>query len=259
MCILLVAHDVHSHNRLVLAANRDEAYDRPAAPAAFWEDAPDVLAGRDLRDGGTWLGVTRAGRWSALTNFREPGGRREGAPSRGGLVAGFLRGVQRPAAFVREQADAAAAYNGFSLFCGDGSGLAFLSNRDGAPRLLAPGLYGLSNGPLDTPWPKVELGKLRLAALLAAPPPLDEEGVFALLADVSRPSDEELPDTGVGIEVERALSPIFVATERYGTRCSTLLALDREGSATFVERTFHRDASVLTESRHHFRLVRSTP
>jgi len=254
MCILLVAHDVHPHYRLVLMANRDEAYDRPAAPAAFWEDAPEVLAGRDLRDGGTWLGVTRSGRWAALTNFREPGRRRQEAPSRGGLVSGFLLGSKTPASFVHEETAGAGAYNGFSLFCGDGSALAFLSNRDAAPRILEPGLYGLSNGPLDRPWPKVELGRRGLASLLEAAPPLDEEGVFSLLADASRPPDEDLPDTGLGLEIERALSPIFVATERYGTRCSTLLALDMEGAALFVERTYHAGASAWTESRHPFRL-----
>jgi uncharacterized protein with NRDE domain len=254
MCILLVAHDAHPDFRLVLAANRDEDYDRPAAPAEFWQDAPEVLAGRDLRDGGTWLGVTRSGSWAALTNFREPVTRREFAPSRGGLVAGFLRSSSNPEDFVRSAAPGADAYNGFSIFCGDGDTLAFLSNRDGAPRLLPSGIYGLSNGPLDTPWPKVELGKRGLAALLEKAPPLDEVGAFALMADDSRPPDENLPDTGFGIEVERALSPIFVATERYGTRCSTLVAVTREGSVLLIERAFQRSAVTWTERRFEFRL-----
>jgi uncharacterized protein with NRDE domain len=258
MCILLVAHDAHPHYRLVLAANRDEEYDRPAAPAEFWRDAPEVFAGRDLRDGGTWLGVTRTGRWAALTNFREAGARREGAPSRGGLVREFLRGFMGPEEFVRSGAADADAFNGFSLFCGDGSTLAFLSNRDGAPRVLAPGVYGLSNGPLDKPWPKVELGKRGLAALLRSAPPLDEAGAFALMADGSRPPDEDLPETGVGLEVERALSPIFVATERYGTRCSTLLAIDREDSLLFVERTFQGSPGAWTARRQVFRAAPSS-
>jgi uncharacterized protein with NRDE domain len=254
MCILLVAHDAHPDYRLVLAANRDEEYDRPAAPAEFWQDAPEVLAGRDLRDGGTWLGVTRAGRWAALTNFREAAPRRDGAPSRGGLVAGFLRSSKGPEEFVRSQASGADTYNGFSLLCGDTGTLAFLSNRDGAPRVLAPEIYGLSNGPLDTPWPKVELGKRGLADLLESPPPLDEAAAFALMADVSRPPDEDLPHTGVGLEIERALSPIFVATERYGTRCSTLLTIDRARAVLFVERTLRRRADAWTERRFEFRV-----
>jgi uncharacterized protein with NRDE domain len=254
MCILLVAHDAHPNYRLVLAANRDENYDRPAAPASFWEDATEVLAGRDLRDGGTWLGVTRTGRWAALTNFREAGPAREGAPSRGGLVAGFLRGSMSPEEFVHSRVSGAEAYNGFSLFCGDGSTLAFLSNRGGGLRVLAPGIYGLSNGPLDTPWPKVELGKRGLAALLQLAPPFDEAGAFALMADGSRPPDEELPSTGVGLEIERALSPIFVATERYGTRCSTLLAIGRDGQVRFVERTFNQSARDWTERQFEFEL-----
>jgi uncharacterized protein with NRDE domain len=254
MCILLVAHDTHPAYRLVLAANRDEDYDRPTAPAEFWQDAPEILGGRDLRDGGTWLGVSRSGRWAALTNFREPGPRREDAPSRGGLVAGFLRSLLNPEDFVRSAAPGEDAYNGFSLFCGDGRTLAFLSNRDGAPRRLAPGIYGLSNGRLDTPWPKVQLGQRGLGALLESAPPLDEAGAFALMADGSRPPDEELPDTGYGMAIERALSPIFVVTERYGTRCSTLLTIDREGGVRFVERTFQRRPDAWAERRFEFQL-----
>lgn len=237
MCILLVAHECHPDYSLVLAANRDEGYDRPAAPAAFWAESPHILAGRDLREGGTWLGVTRTGRWAALTNFREPGVRSADAPSRGGLVARFLRGREDPARFLHGLAGEVSRYNGFSLFCGAGGEMAFLSNRGSPPRLLVPGLYGLSNGPLEAPWPKVELGRAGLGKLLQGAPPLDEEAVFALLADTSRPDDSELPDTGFGLDVERALSPIFVATERYGTRCSTLLVVDRAGEVLFRERT----------------------
>lgn len=253
MCILLVAHDAHPCYRLVLAANRDEEYARPAAPAAFWEDAPHILAGRDLRDGGTWLGVTRSGRWAALTNFREPGRRRPDAPSRGRLVAGFLRGAESPESYAGGCASGASAYNGFSLFCGDGRSLAFLSNRDGGPRVLEPGIFGLSNGPLDTPWPKVELGKSGLEALLSTAPPLDESAIFGLLGDSSTPPDEDLPDTGVGLELERGLSPLFVALPGYGTRCSTLLALGRDGSVRFVERTFGGRPDAWTERRYEFK------
>ena len=198
--------------------------------------------------------MTRSGRWAALTNFREPGARRGGVPSRGGLVADFLRGSMSPEAFVRSQACGGDAYNGFSLFCGNGNTLAFLSNRHGTPQVLTPGIYGLSNGPLDEPWPKVELGRRGLAALLEKAPPLDEAGAFALMADDSKPPDEELPHTGVGLEVELALSSIFVATERYGTRCSTLLRIDREGSVLFVERTFQGNPGTWTERRFEFRL-----
>lgn len=253
MCILLVAHDTHPDYSLVLAANRDEAYDRPAAPAAFWDDAPDVLAGRDLQEGGTWLGVTLTGRWAALTNFREPAARRENAPSRGGLVARFLRGSETAGGFVRDLACGAAAYNGFSLFCGVGGEMAFFSNRGASPRLLPPGLYGLSNGPIETPWPKVELGRAGLGRLLRNAPPLDEEAVFALLGDTSRPGDSELPDTGVGLAIERALSPVFVATERYGTRCSTLLVVERTGGVLLRERTHGPGEG--GESVHRFRLM----
>ena len=164
MCLILFAHRVHPAYPLVVAANRDEWFRRPTAPAAFWPDAPEVFAGRDLEQRGTWLGVTRRGRFAALTNYRDPGSNRPDAPSRGALVSAFLRSQAPPMAYLERLRDESARYNGFSLLAGDRDTLGYFSNREGEIRELAPGLYGLSNSLLDVAWPKVESGKSRLAA-----------------------------------------------------------------------------------------------
>lgn len=254
MCLILFAHDIHPDYRLILAANRDEFYARPAAAAAFWDEAPDLLAGRDLAGGGTWLGVTRCGRWAAVANVRDPSDQRQGTPSRGRLVADFLRGGQAPLAFLAEAAARGDAYRGFNLLTGDADTLGYGSNRPGEARSLPPGLYGLSNAVLDTPWPKVVRGKAALSGLLTRPGPPDPQDLFALLADTTRPPDALLPDTGVGLERERLLSPAFIASPSYGTRASTVVLIGRGGKATFVERSFDGAPDRWSEVRHDFRL-----
>jgi uncharacterized protein with NRDE domain len=238
MCLILFAYKTHPFFDLVLAANRDEFYDRPSSPAAFWEDRPDVLAGRDLKEGGTWLGVTKKGRLAALTNYRDPRSVRPDAPSRGWLVRNFLCGKESPNRYLRELSARADRYNGFNMILGDVSGLHFYSNRDGSSP-LAPGLYGLSNRLLDTDWPKVRRGKARLASLLSQAERPDPEDLFSLLADPSRPEDGDLPNTGIGLEWERILSSIFIASPVYGTRSSTVLTVDRRRRVTFMERVFN--------------------
>ncbi|HEV2131169.1 MAG TPA: NRDE family protein [Longimicrobiaceae bacterium] len=238
MCLILLAHRIHPEYPLVFAANRDEFYARPTAPAGYWDDAPEVLAGRDLQAGGTWMGITPGGRWAAVTNYRDLASERPGARSRGELVSQFLRSRDTPEAYLRQIADRAAEYNGFNLLVADREQLWYFSNRGGEPRELGPGVYGLSNHLLDTPWPKVVRGKQALSALLedgAAPAP---EPLFEILADADPAPEAELPETGVGREWERALSSLFIATPTYGTRASTVLLIDHSGRATFVERTF---------------------
>jgi uncharacterized protein with NRDE domain len=240
MCLILLAHGVHPDNPLVLAANRDEFYARPTAPAAFWDDAPHVLAGRDLTAGGTWLGVTRSGRWAALTNYRDPPTPQPGRPSRGALVGDFLRGDATPADYLAAVAADAARYDGFNLLVGDLTGAHYFGNRlpgDAAPRRLEPGLYGLSNHLLDTAWPKVERGRRLLGDLLDAGAPTPE-ALLDILYDTEIAPAHALPDTGVGADRERVLSASFIATPTYGTRASTALIVDRARNATFVERTF---------------------
>lgn len=232
MCTLLFALDAHPRYRVALAANRDELLARPAAAAAWWTDAPAVVGGRDLQGGGTWLGATRSGRWAALTNVRDPRERKLGAPSRGELVAGFLRGGASAAAYAAGVA--AERYAGFNLVVGDAAGVWYLSNRAGPPRRLGPGVYGVSNAQLDTPWPKVERGKAGLRDLLAAEQ-VDLAGLLGLLADRTQAADAELPDTGVGLALERGLSPIFIDMPGYGTRASTAMLVEASGYVALRE------------------------
>jgi uncharacterized protein with NRDE domain len=239
MCLILLALDTHPDYALVLAANRDEFYDRPTAPAAFWKDAPDVLAGRDLRAGGTWLGMDRRGRLAAVTNYRQ--GRRETvAPrSRGHLVSDYLTSrIDARAHIARVERDDAQLYNGFNLICGDARGLHYFSNRQGRTRALEAGVYGLSNHLLDSPWPKVTAGKDGLTRLLSTSGGELLARLFALLADRREVPDELLPRTGVSPEWERLLSAAFIASPEYGTRSSSVVLIARAGRARFVERTF---------------------
>jgi uncharacterized protein with NRDE domain len=238
MCLVLLALDSHREYSLILAANRDEFYDRPTTPAAFWADVPSVVAGRDLKAGGTWLGIDRHGRFAAVTNYRQ-GQRENPAPrSRGRLVSDFLTGdigalehVER----VRAEAD---LYNGFNLIAGDPWGVFYFSNRGGRVSHLTPGVYGLSNHLLDTPWPKVAATKSAFGTLLSYRASELAAELFTLLSDRNRPTDALLPSTGVGPEWERLLSSAFIASDDYGTRSSTVVLIGRDGNIVFVERSF---------------------
>jgi len=237
MCLILLAWQAHPTYPLILAANRDEFYDRPTAAADFWEDRPDILGGRDLKDGGTWLGVTRRGRWAALTNYRDPQAIRPGAPSRGWLVRNFLTGGAPPAEYVERLAPRAQEYNPFNLLAGDAESLHILSSR-GLEGPVPAGIHGLSNALLDTPWPKIRRGREAFRLLLEQGPEPDVEALFQLLVDTERAPDGELPETGMGLDWERILSPLFITSPVYGTRSSTLLMMDRRGRVTFLERSF---------------------
>lgn len=238
MCLALFAFNAHPHYRLIFAANRDEFYDRPTAQANFWENDPQILAGKDLKQGGTWLGVTREGRFAAVTNYRDPASNREDAQSRGLLVSQYLRSSDAPSDYLAKLQQRNGEYNGFNLIVGDNDDICYGSNRSREIRRLSAGVYGLSNHLLDTPWPKVERTKAALAGLIDAEEQGLVDGLFAVLANRSRPDDSQLPDTGVGIEWERMLSPAFITSPNYGTRSSTVLLLDRKGGATFIERSF---------------------
>ncbi len=235
MCLIVFAHHVQPEYRLILAANRDEFYARPTASLAWWEDAPEILAGRDLIGGGTWLGITRGGRFAAVTNYRDAHGRRADAPSRGLLVANFLRSTQRPKAYLEDLRTTVDGYHGFSLLVGDRHGLYYMCNLEHIVRELELGLYGLSNHLLDTPWPKVERAKRALTQLVEADA-VEPEHLLELLADPATPPDEALPNTGVGLTWERLLSPIFIASPDYGTRSSTALVITHDGRVSIVER-----------------------
>jgi uncharacterized protein with NRDE domain len=254
MCLILFAHRAHPAYPLVVAANRDEWFRRPTAPAAFWPDAPEVFAGRDLEQQGTWLGVTRTGRFAALTNYRDPGANRPDAPSRGALVSAFLRSRTAPAEYLERLRRDGARYNGFSLLAGDGATLCYFSNREGEIRSLAPGVYGLSNSLLDVDWPKVQSGKARLAAALDGAPNADR--LLAILDDTGIASDHELPSTGVSAEWERKLSSLRIVADGYGTRCSTALLVGTDGEISFVERSFAESGAETGIVRQRFGLER---
>ncbi|HYW05191.1 MAG TPA: NRDE family protein [Gammaproteobacteria bacterium] len=255
MCLLFVAWEAHPRYRVVVAANRDEFHQRPTAPAAFWEDHPEVAAGRDLQAGGTWLGVARTGRYAAVTNYREAASPPDAERSRGELVSGALLYPGPTGDYLRAVERRGREYQGFNLLAGDGDGLWYYSNRDGHPRRLTPGLYGLSNGLLDTPWPKLAGGRTDFSRLLAGTDRIEPESLFALLADETPAPDEALPDTGMSLERERRLSARFVRGPEYGTRSSTVILIDRAGGACLVERRFRPDGSREATTRLDFHLT----
>ena len=236
MCLILVAWRVHPDYPLVVAANRDEFFARPAVEAAWWKDAKNVFAGRDLEAGGTWLGLGRDGRFAGLTNFRDPPRNRNDAPSRGALVADFLTGNESTAAALARLQAQGPRYNAFNLFVSDGDSLGIYESASGSARILEPGIYALSNHLLDTPWPKVTAGKSRLARALRALP--DDTPLRELLRDDRPAPDAALPRTGVSLAWERMLSSAFIRAPGYGTRCSTVITRDRHGWMHVTESTW---------------------
>jgi len=260
MCLILFAHQMRTDLPLLLLANRDEYLDRATAPLAPWTEAPRLVAGRDLLAGGTWLGVSVDGRWAAVTNVREGERPAPGRPSRGWLVRDYLLGSESPEPFSRRLAGQATEYAGFNLLLGGAGDLWYVGNRSPSPCQLPPGVYGLSNGRLDSPWPKVERGKAALATLLDEPSPALEQG-FRLLADRETFADHQLPETGVPRAWERALSAIFItATEHgYGTRSSTTLAQTGGGRSVLVERTFAASPARWSQRSYELPITGSSP
>jgi uncharacterized protein with NRDE domain len=251
MCLALIAWQSHPDYPLVVAANRDEFYTRATRPAAWWGQAVSLLAGRDEEAGGTWLGINRRGRFAMLTNVRAPSERNPHAPTRGALVVSALQSGEPIAAWLQGVAARAHVYNGFNLLVGDAvpaaaqakpraAELHYHSNRLGdAARRLEPGIYGLSNGFLDTPWPKVTRAVGRFACQLANR--VDPDTLLALMADRALAPDSALPSTGVPLEWERVLSAIQIRANGYGTRTTTVISVRNDGLVSFVERAFDSD------------------
>ncbi|WP_019141022.1 NRDE family protein [Noviherbaspirillum massiliense] len=258
MCLIVFAWQVIPGMPLIAAGNRDEFYDRPAMPATWWTDHPNVYAGRDLRCGGTWMGITRDGRFAAVTNIRAPSQKRDNAPSRGMLVSDYLAGHTSAEEYIASIAPKAGEFNGFNLLVGDAEKLIWYSNaapddeRNG--RTLAPGIYGLSNATLDTPWPKVVKTKAQFASLLCQGAP--DDAYFEMLTDCTRPSDCRLPRTGVSIEWERILSAVCIDSPDYGTRTSTVVKLLAGKTATLHERPVRgiQDAGYAVDQRNPCRI-----
>lgn len=246
MCLILIAYKTDPRCPFIVAANRDEFYERPTRAADFWPGHFDILGGRDLRDGGTWLGITRKGRFAALTNFRDPASVKPDAPSRGNLVSRFLTGDDDADRYLAYLKEIGPQYNGFSMLFGHPETLYYYCNRSGGGGILTPGVHALSNALLDTSWPKVQRGKEELARIVRENRWRDTEALFELLADRSRPPDESLPQTGVGLEWERILSPLFIESPAYGTRCSTVMTITGNRRVTFEERTFEGNPSCWT-------------
>lgn len=255
MCLILFAYKVHPAYRLIVAANRDEFYERPSSPSEFWEDAPQVLAGRDLKEGGTWLGITREGKFAAITNYRDPVALKTGAPSRGKLVSNFLTGPESAVSYLEKVSRQAHKYNGFNLICGDDVDIFSYSNR-GEKQKLEAGIYGLSNRLLDTSWPKVRRGKKALAAAMIEKRAPLEAALFKILTNRKIAPDNKLPSTGIGMEWERLLSSIFIESPGYGTRSSTVLLIGKNKWVKFVEKVFDGKPEPWIESRFSFQLER---
>lgn len=255
MCLLIFAHRPGADRPLVVAANRDEFHARPTAPAQFWQDAPTLLAGRDLEAGGTWMGVTSGGRFAAITNFRDPDRTTPAPRSRGELPTHFLQGDSGCAEYLESIAAVGAEYAGFNLLIGDGDSLWYFSNAPaddgGAPLELAPGIYGLSNARLDTPWPKVTRGKAALATLLESGT-LTHRALAEVVGDTGLADYAALQAQGLHGEMDQLLSAQFIVTPGYGTRSRTTLWREAGGATHWREQSFNAEGELTGEQRFAF-------
>jgi len=252
MCLVLIAYRIHARYPLVLAANRDEFHARPAAPIHWWRDGSPVLAGRDLQAGGTWCGLDSHGRLALVTNYRDPSLPKPQGSSRGMLVAAFLRGAHSARQYVHEAAAGADRYAAFSLLALDDSSLAYaVSHPEPAAWILEPGIYGLSNHRLDAPWPKLLRSRARFERELADGDPVPAR-LLDILSDRTTADDATLPDTGIGLEWERLLSSPFIVSPEYGTRCSTVVLIDRQRRVSIEERSYASDGETTIRVRMSF-------
>ncbi len=239
MCLLIIAHQMTREYPLLVAANRDEFHARPTAESDFWAAYPELLAGKDLQQGGTWMGVTRSGRFAAVTNYRDPSRTTVAPRSRGELPLNYLTGAQDPETFLRDVANRARDYAGFNLLAGDRRSLWYFTNSDDVePQCLPPGIYGLSNARLDTPWPKVVLGKTRLQALLQAGP-ISHSALATVVTDRRLADQRTLSGQGLDGSMETTLSAQFIVTAAYGTRSSTTVWTDAHDRASWREQSFN--------------------
>jgi len=253
MCLLVIAWKVHPRYRLILAGNRDEFHDRPSTPLNWWQDDARILAPRDLKANGTWLGVARSGRFGVVTNFRDLQAPAEYSPSRGSLIPRFLTGATSPKEFLDDLRGAAPRYSGFNLLVGGSRALYYFSNRGTpAPLSLKPGIYGVANHLLDTPWPKLTITRARFEVLLKQPN-VTAEALFNILTDRTPAPDEQLPHTGLPLEWERTVSAPFVVNDRYGTRSSNVWLIERTGRTIFHERRFDPNGIQSGASRFEFK------
>lgn len=253
MCLILLGVKTAPDVPFILAANRDEFYGRPTAPMDYWQDRTGILAGRDLTAGGTWLGIHPSGRFAALTNYRDPASLKPDAPSRGDIIPECLLFDGPVPDFLERLETRAQVYNGFNLLAGDltpppqGPSLYWFSNRSQGFSEVPPGVHGVSNHLMNTAWPKVSQGKAGLSRCMETGC-VDDSALFALLGDTRTAPDDHLPDTGIGLEWERLLSPLFIQSPTYGTRSSTIVRMNENGAVTVTERSYDpKDRSGFTD------------
>lgn len=253
MCLIVFANNYHPKYKLIFAANRDEFYNRPSSAAGFWKENSEILAGRDLQAGGTWMGITKKGKFAAITNFRDLKNHRNDAPSRGKLTADFLANHFHPEEYYGFLKSDLNKFNGFNLILGNIDELYYFSNKNEELKKLEPGIHGISNAVLNTPWPKVEKSKKQLKALLGQNE-IHPHEVMNILYDKNKADDDFLPDTGVGIELESLLSPVFIKSEKYGTRCSTIVLVDRDNIVLFIEKSYLPEEDEFSTIEFNFKL-----
>lgn len=251
MCLILFGVDAHPDYRLVVMANRDEYYMRPTKPASYWDDEPHILGGRDLEAGGTWMGITKGGRFAALTNYRDLSMIRPDAQSRGLLVSSFLKDRKSSSRFLKEFESEDIQYNGFNLLLGTVGNLSYYSNVTRRHTKVSSGIHGLSNSLMDVSWYKTERGIALLSEVLFQKRP-DIERMFDFLSDEQAAPDALLPDTGIGYEFEKVLSSVFIKSPGYGTRSSTVLLVSNTGEVHFFEKSYDPDMESYSSREYRF-------
>jgi uncharacterized protein with NRDE domain len=252
VCILFIGIDQHPDYPLIIAANRDEFFARPTAQSHFWSDHPALLAGQDLQAGGSWMAVNKNGRLAALTNVRDPQRINPKAQSRGGLVTRFTQGLQDNAAYLDHLRQSRQDYNGYNLLFGQWHDLWVYNNHSNCQEKLYPGVYGLSNASLNSPWPKINSGMRNLQHYCHNSDEIIADKLFELLHDETKAADHLLPQTGIPLEWERQLSSIFIRGQDYGTRCSTLLLVDKNLQLSWFEKTFAANGVPVAQQTYHF-------
>lgn len=254
MCLIFLSLNNHPTYKLIVAANRDEFYNRKTEAASFWKDHPNIVGGRDLEAMGTWMALSKQGKLSLVTNYRDLKNIKPQAPSRGQLVTDFLLNGLSPKDYLNQVEEKGKDYNGFNLIVGSAQELHYYSNYKGGVEKIEPGLHGLSNHLLDTPWPKVTSGLERMKILLASKD-IDPVKLFDLLYDDRTAPDNRLPDTGVGLERERMLSAMFIKSPNYGTRCSTVIMIDQDDHVYFAERVYDLSTFEYTSQSFEFKII----
>jgi uncharacterized protein with NRDE domain len=253
MCLIFFALNQHPSYKLIIAANRDEFYQRPTQRASWWQENKTILGGKDSEAGGTWMGITKQGKIAFVTNYRDLPNLKTNAPSRGELVSDYLTNHKTAHQFLESRKDTFQAYNGFNLVVGNVNQLWYCSNYKTDNEKLDKGIFGLSNALLDTPWPKVNSGKEEFKKAIEAKSP-DVNNLFGLLQNETQASDNHLPNTGLGIERERVLSARFIKSPGYGTRCSTVILINNNNEVHFVERTYNLQTFYYEEVSYDFEI-----